>query len=157
MPEDDDFYEDDDTEPEAPPQRQRREPTPAEIRIWQKKAKQYDQAEPQLTKLQRENAVLRVPELAGLNERQRNMLMSSHGGDFSRDALLAEAEEAGWYKPAPPEQEIPQEEMAVHQRMAAAPAGAQNPQTPDPVSFLKEAANEEDFWKRAQAAGVADS
>lgn len=155
MPDDD--YEDEEFETPEPAPRQRREPTPAEIRIWQKKAKQYDEAEPQLTKLQRENAVLRVPELSGLNERQRNMLMAGHGGDFSRDALLAEAQEAGWYTPEPQNTEPDPAEAAAHERMAAAPAGAQTPPKVSPVDMLLEADSEEEFWRRANAAGLAES
>lgn len=125
---DDDY--DDDAEPEQDQPPARRGPTEAEIRIWRKEAKKWKEAEPQLTKLQQENLVLRTPGLNALSERQMRALFATHDGEQTPDALRATAQDLGFV--AAPEPEVPDAEMAAHQRLIDASAGAASV-TPDPL------------------------
>jgi hypothetical protein len=123
-----DYFDDnlDDDEPETSQPQQRRQPTEAEIRIWRKQAKKWEQAEPELTKLQRENLLLRTPGLNSLSERQMKALFATHDGELSPASLRQTAQELGFVAAPPPE--VPEEETAAHDRMFRAAAGA----TPTP-------------------------
>lgn len=147
-----DNYDDDqdDLEPEPQPQ-QRRQPTEAEIRMWRRDAKKWADAEPELTKLQRENLLLRTPGLGDLSDKQMKALFATHEGDLTPDSIRATAQDLGFV--APPAPEVPDEEVAAHQRIAAASSGA-GAATPDPLAGVLDAANEQEFWAKAEAAGI---
>ena len=122
-----DYHDDDldDDDIETPQPQQRRQPTEAEIRIWRKNAKKWEQAEPELTKLQRENLLLRTPGLADLSDKQMRALFATHDGELTPDALRETATDLGFVAPPPPE--VPNEEVAAHDRMFKAAAGATPP------------------------------
>jgi hypothetical protein len=149
-----DFHDDDpdyDDEPETPQPQQRRQPTEAEIRIWRKNARKWEQAEPELTKLQRENLLLRTPGLNDLTPTKMKALFSTHEGEFTPEALRATAEDLGFVQPPPPE--VPDQEVQAHQRIAQASQGADT-STPDPLAGALGATTEAEFWAQAEAAGV---
>ena len=148
-----DYHDDDldDDDIETPQPQQRRQPTEAEIRIWRKNAKKWEQAEPELTKLQRENLLLRTPGLADLSDKQMRALFATHDGDQTPEALRATAQDLGFVAAPPPE--VPDAEVQAHQRIAQASQGA-DASTPDPLAGALNAQTEQEFWAQAEAAGV---
>jgi hypothetical protein len=137
---------------EQPPQNDR----DRNIARLREKANKYDEAMKQVADLQRDLAV-RDAGLTGLKPSQMKALTLSHEGELSADALRATAEELGFIAPAP--EGAPAEEQQAGQRIDAASQGAQNVQPPTQpaqqiVSELTESLSEEEFWKKAQAAGV---
>jgi hypothetical protein len=145
---DDNLDNEDDDTPEAP---QKRQPTEAEIRMWRRDAKKYAEAEPELTRLQRENLLLRSDDLKGLSPVQAKALWATHEGDPTPEALRATAQELGFVEA--PKPDVPEAEVAAHQRMQQAAEGA-DPSKPDPLAGVMAAQTEEDFWAQARAAGV---
>ena len=109
-------------EPETPQPQQKRQPTEADIRIWRRDAKKWADAEPELTKLQRENLLLRTPGLNALSERQMKALFATHDGELTPESLKATAQDLGFVAPPPPE--VPDAEVAAHDRLFRASAGA---------------------------------
>ena len=152
MPDFDD-NDDFDDEPEQPPARQRREPTPAEIRIWRNNSRKWEEAESRLTTLERENLLLRTPGLSNLTDRQMKALFATHDGELTPDSLRETAQDLGFV--APPEPDVPEAEAAAHQRTINASAGS-DPHQADPLASVLAAETQEEFWERARAAGLAE-
>lgn len=101
------------------------------IRDLRKKADRVDAAEAKATELERKLALSEAG-LTSLNEDQRNALIGAHKGDWSDIAeVRATAERLGW-GPAPadasaPGSQIPADELAAHERVAAAAGGTPAP------------------------------
>ncbi len=99
-----------------------REYSAGDVRAFRRDAKKWAEAEPELTRLQRENLLLRTPGLDKLSDKQMKALFSTHEGEMTPDSLRASAQDLGFVAPPPPE--VPDSEMAAQQRLINASAGA---------------------------------
>lgn len=125
-------YDDDlDTDDNEPVEPVREDPN---IRTLRRQAKKSGEFEQRATAAERELAVFKAG-LADLSDVQRKALLSTHEGDLTPDGLKATATALGFVKTAEAEPEVPAEELAQHDRLASAAAGA----GPAPKQQLEEA------------------
>lgn len=106
------------------------------IRELRQKANRTEVAESKVSELQRELVVHRAG-LTELSDKQLKALSAAHEGDWEPEALKATAAELGFGTTTDsgqqePEPKIPAEELAAHQRVAAAATG----QPPAPPATL---------------------
>lgn len=94
------------------------------IKKLRKDAAKAGAAEAEAQTLRTENALLKAG-LGGLTEKQRKAFLAAHDGELDAEALKATALELGFAKAdEQPQQQIPADEQAQHQRLAEATAGA---------------------------------
>ena len=144
----DDDYEDDEPEADSGPMRQMRK----QIRDLEKQVKASQTAAQEAEQLRRENLILRTPGLNELSDRKIKALFATHDGEFTPDALKATAIDLGWVQP--PEPEVPDAEREAHARMEGVATGASSATAHDPVADALSAGSEDEFWAKAQAAGL---
>lgn len=94
------------------------------IRELREKAKRADTAEAEAQAARRE-LTLHKAGLGELSDKQMKALQAAHEGDWEPESLKATATELGFVKQPgePSEPQIPADEMAAHQRVAAAQTG----------------------------------
>lgn len=128
----------------------------AHIRTLEEKARRADELAAQVEKLERENVFSTA--LAGIDHPGLTYFKDGYKGDLTPEAIRQAAVEAGFgqrepeigdTKAAPPQAP----DLAAHQRMAAAQAGAAPPPPFDPIEAMAKANSPEEVMDIVRAHG----
>lgn len=131
------YDEDDDQQDEGSEDRYARIPRD-QIRSMEKKSKQFDKANEELTQMRRELALTRAG-LGDLTERQQKALLANIDGDLTADSARQVAEELGFVQPLVAASD---DDAAALGRMSQASAGASDSGQDDAVARLERVARE---------------
>lgn len=138
---DDDFDDDTPDHGESPTIKQMR----SEIRSLQKQLKDAADAGARAAQLERELTLTKLG--ANMEDPKAKYLPQTDNVDELKQAAI----DLGLVEA--PKPDVPPEEVAAHQRIAAASTGA-DPSAPDPLAGALNATSEAEFWAQAEAAGM---
>lgn len=142
-----DDYDDNDDQQE----RKQAQISPAELRVLRKQAKEAEELRTRIADMERREAIRGAG--LNLNARQEKALLATHEGEMNADTLKATAIELGFLAASAEEPDTPTEEQAAHQRLSLVGSTTEGP---SPMAEALNAESKDDFWRKAEAAGVVE-
>lgn len=122
-----------------------------DLKALRRKARQADEMAPKIQSYERELAFAKAK--LDFDDPKMKFFIKGYEGELNSEAIRQAALENGFL--APPDEQIPQDELRQHQRAANASAGAEEVMPePDIMTKLGTAKNPDEIMKLLTAAGV---
>jgi len=124
-----------------------------DLRQLREKARTADEATSKLAELERK--VMFSEAGIDLSNKNAQYFAKAYEGDMTVEAIKAEAEEIGLFRKAEiQQQQIPQQELQMHQQMSRSAQGGGDPSTEDYAALIASAGSAEEVMQIATRFGV---